>query len=300
MIRNLLLRTMARWMLLSSAFAQVNSLPLQTPSGSQHMAYCSDIKDKTVVLGLKHSRMLSNGSCVNVLTMDLNLPGLQIAARGGNENEACQTVSKRAADTHAIAAVNGGFFCYQKPTLCASSYVKCPDSCAGFSLLKIDGELRSTNCSPIGKSVRRTALGWSNPSDPKIDRIPSGKDWKEVSSAMGAGPTLVKNGKVYVTKEGFGWEREPHPRTAAGLNQYHQMVIVTVDSPGWTLPVLAQFLVKQLNMKQAMNLDGGGSSTMVIQGEIVNQPSNGAERRVYDSLEIVATSATAEAKAEKP
>lgn len=298
MIRNLLLLALALWMFLPVALAQMIHCPLppQPPSDSQPIPACPAINNKTVVSGLKHSRMPFNGSCVNVLTMDLNVAGLYIAAHGGNENEACQTVSERAAHTDAIAAVNGGFFCYRSPTLCASSYVTCPKSCAGFSLLKIDGQLRSTNCSLLGQSTPRTTLGWTNPSDPKIERVAPGQNWKEVSNALGAGPTLVKGGQEYVTDEGFGWECDPHPRTAVGLNKGHQLVIVTVDSPGWKLPDLAKFLIQQLNVQEAMNLDGGGSTTMVIEGQVVNHPSGGSERAVYDSLEIIGTPAQEKAR----
>jgi exopolysaccharide biosynthesis protein len=86
--------------------------------------------------------------------------------------------------------------------------------------------------------------------------------------------------------------RAPHPRTAAGLSGDGTTLFLLVADgrregvPGLTLPELGS-LLRELGACSAVNLDGGGSSAMVIEGELVNQPSDGIERIVANHLAIV-------------
>lgn len=81
------------------------------------------------------------------------------------------------------------------------------------------------------------------------------------------------------------------PRTAVGLIDDNHYVFVVVDgrqqgySRGVTLPELADIMVG-LGATTAYNIDGGGSSTMYFDGELVNQPSNGGERGTSDILYV--------------
>jgi exopolysaccharide biosynthesis protein len=56
---------------------------------------------------------------------------------------------------------------------------------------------------------------------------------------------------------------------------------------GLTLARLAQFMVEELGACTVMNLDGGGSSALWIDGRIVNQPSDGFERNVANHLAVI-------------
>jgi len=300
-IRQLLLFVMTLLVLASIAATQsitCNSEPAP-PYKKATSRGCSTLQNKPVVPGLTHSRMTWNESCVNVLTLDLHANGLRIATVGAVGGP-CQTVSQLAPATTAIAAVNGGFFCYVTPSLCTATYPTCPEDCTGFSMLKIGGTLDSTNCSPTIQPIKRTTLGWSLVTNPKIQPVESGKNWDEVVDAIGAGPNLVTDGKVNVTDEGFPWVCEQHPRTAVGLTRGGYMVLLTVDSPGLKLPDLAEFMINQLHVMQAMNFDGGGSTTMIIKGKVVNHPSGNGERPVYDALEIVPTPTAPKSKPERP
>jgi exopolysaccharide biosynthesis protein len=58
------------------------------------------------------------------------------------------------------------------------------------------------------------------------------------------------------------------------------------NSIGLTLLELAKFM-QELGSVDAMNLDGGGSSEMVIKGKVVNKPSDGRERRIGDALLVI-------------
>ncbi|WP_371372213.1 phosphodiester glycosidase family protein [Sporomusa aerivorans] len=124
-----------------------------------------------------------------------------------------------------------------------------------------------------------------------------GPVWDKTLYALGAGPTLVKNGSVFLTTK---LEEFPPdiavgraPRTAVGLKADGNILAVVVDgrqehSIGMSLLELALFM-QELGATDAMNLDGGGSSEMVIKGKVVNKPSDGRERRVGDALTIISS-----------
>lgn len=120
-------------------------------------------------------------------------------------------------------------------------------------------------------------------------------DWNSVTEAIGGGPRLVKNGAVSVTRD---YERfdasynNRHPRSAIGYTRSGEAVVVVVDgrsslSKGLTLDELAGLMVK-LGCVDAMNLDGGGSSTLVLGGSVLNRPSDGGLRRVANALLLFA------------
>ncbi|GAA5196596.1 phosphodiester glycosidase family protein [Microbacterium jejuense] len=81
------------------------------------------------------------------------------------------------------------------------------------------------------------------------------------------------------------------PRTAVGVIDENHLVFVVVDgrqsgySAGVTLTELADIMI-DLGATTAYNLDGGGSSTMYFNGQVINQPSNGGERGTSDILYI--------------
>lgn len=114
---------------------------------------------------------------------------------------------------------------------------------------------------------------------------------------VGAGPRIVREGEVSVAEEGFGHASVRHPRTAAAVTRRGTILLVTVDgrqanSIGMRLDELAEELVA-LGAREAVNLDGGGSTTMVVQGRIRNSPSDPRERPVSDGI-LVFSIASAE------
>ncbi len=122
-----------------------------------------------------------------------------------------------------------------------------------------------------------------------------GPEWDTAVHVLGAGPTLVKDGTIYLTTktEDFGSDvgGGRAPRTAIGITQDKQILLVVVDgrhptSAGMTLLELALFM-QELGAVEAMNLDGGGSSEMVIFDKVVNRPSDGRERKVATALVVV-------------
>lgn len=109
------------------------------------------------------------------------------------------------------------------------------------------------------------------------------------------GPALVQNGSVSVSENTeVAKAMSSNPRTAVGvISNLHYVFVVsdgrTNQSEGLTLYQLAEFM-KSLGVKTAYNLDGGGSSTMYFNGEIINNPTtNGnkiSERSVSDIVYI--------------
>lgn len=105
---------------------------------------------------------------------------------------------------------------------------------------------------------------------------------------IGGGPTIVAAGQVEVGDERFGHETTRNPRTAFAITSRGTWLLVTLDgrqpaSQGMRLDELAAELVA-MGALRAVNLDGGGSTTMVVNDTLRNAPSDGAEREVSDGL----------------
>lgn len=120
-------------------------------------------------------------------------------------------------------------------------------------------------------------------------RIDWSLGWPGIVDAIGGSHVLVQNGRVVLgTCSGAICVR--NPRTGIGLTADGRIVLVVVDgrqkgSVGMSLGELASFFVR-LGVDSAMNLDGGGSSTMVIKGRVANRPSSGFERSVTSAIVI--------------
>lgn len=135
------------------------------------------------------------------------------------------------------------------------------------------------------------SLSFISESDTTTDSLLQKQAWQVLSF----GPVLVENGEVAVSEnDEVGMAMASNPRTAIGtVAKNHYLFVVsdgrTSESAGLSLYELANFM-KSLGATNVYNLDGGGSSTMVFQGEVVNNPTtNGnkiSERAVSDILYI--------------
>lgn len=125
------------------------------------------------------------------------------------------------------------------------------------------------------------------------------------TDVVNGGPTLVHDGQLDVTakRDGmvrtndsnsffYGWVHKRNPRTFAGVDAQGRTLLVTADgrqttSLGLSLNEEAH-VAKSLGMVNAMNLDGGGSTTMVQGGQVTNSPSDATgERPVGDALLVL-------------
>ena len=113
--------------------------------------------------------------------------------------------------------------------------------------------------------------------------------WR-MKTAVGGGPVLLQNGKIFITNEEemmFTGKaiNDKHPRTAMGYTKDRKLIILMIEgrndvAHGATLTQEAQIL-KELGCWEALNLDGGGSSCMLINGKETITPSEkGVERPV--------------------
>jgi hypothetical protein len=109
-------------------------------------------------------------------------------------------------------------------------------------------------------------------------------------------PQLIKNAKIDITwqqeKASKAFVENRHPRTAIAKLKDGKFLMITVDgrqpgvSVGMTLQELADYLFS-FGAVDAMNLDGGGSTTMFLDGKVVNTPSDKeGERKVSDAIVV--------------
>ncbi|OGH97636.1 MAG: hypothetical protein A2104_09775 [Candidatus Melainabacteria bacterium GWF2_32_7] len=119
--------------------------------------------------------------------------------------------------------------------------------------------------------------------------------WNDMQYAIGGGPFLVKNGKKFIDRQNFTsaflWTKLP--RTAIGYTKAGTLVIVTIDgyekgiTDGATMSELSQ-IMWDYGCYNAMNLDGGTSTQMVIKGKLVNYSKIKDGYKVTNALVIIA------------
>ena len=112
---------------------------------------------------------------------------------------------------------------------------------------------------------------------------------KGARTAVGGGPALVHDGKAAPGRAQKTNER--HPRSAIGWNsKYFFFVEVDGRQPGLSMGMdvreLADFMV-QIGCEEGMNLDGGGSAEVWLNGEIMNSPCFGRERSTATAIVLL-------------
>ena len=112
------------------------------------------------------------------------------------------------------------------------------------------------------------------------------------AQSTGASPHLLDKGRPgYPVNDSDSFVQGRHPRTMVGITPAGETLLVTADgrqsgSAGLSLAE-ATNLMAGLGAVDAVNLDGGGSTTFVTGGSVRNQPSDGAQRRVVSALALV-------------
>ncbi|GAB3449014.1 phosphodiester glycosidase family protein [Phycicoccus ginsengisoli] len=122
-------------------------------------------------------------------------------------------------------------------------------------------------------------------------------------AVLNGGPELVRDGRVHITQQqdgmvhpgepsfAYGWVLQRNPRTFAGVDAAGRTLLVTVDGRqlgelGLSIPETAA-VARSLGMVDAMNLDGGGSTAMVVRDQLVSHPSDATgERAVGDAIVV--------------
>lgn len=268
------------------------------------------------LLPLQYKRIENAGHQIHLLEVDLN--HYKIISVSANDNDLNKSeVSYLVKQHDAIAGVNGGFFHLNKEGKASAA-----------GALKINNEWLGTSKIPRG------AIGWNNQSAVLIDRIVAKKNneknnaievepalnktaaakkaWQSFDYIVGGIPLLIKDGKVVENpaseKASKVFLEERHARTAICIKDpTHWLFVVSAHTKapyrqytneivdGLTIQELTEFLQSQ-GCKDAINLDGGGSSTLVYENKIMNSPAGDMddilhifhERQVHDAILVLA------------
>ena len=186
-----------------------------------------------------------------------------------------ETTSVQAANTGAILAINGDYYGAQERGYVLRNgvlYRASAQSGTDALVIGADGNFRIIN-----------------EGETSADTLVREGAWQ----VLWFGPALVKDGQVTVrSSDEVGRAMTSNPRTAIGqISEGHYLLVVsdgrTKESTGLSLRQLAE-LMQSLGAQIAYNLDGGGSSTMVFQGRVVNNPTtNGRSIRERSVSDIV-------------
>ncbi|MEX1031303.1 MAG: phosphodiester glycosidase family protein [Paenibacillaceae bacterium] len=188
----------------------------------------------------------------------------------GHKGETTKSAAKR---TNAILAINGGGFSKKKGLLYPM----------GITVVnKVVKTFYDTKLSFIGFNDQGNLVGGN---------VTSKKQIADMNILQGATfvPTLLKNGKKMTIPQAYAHTKQP--RTLIGHFSNGDLLFIVIDgrqkgSSGVTLEE-AQDKLLEFNVRDAYTLDGGGSSTFVYKGKVLNNPSDGNERKVVSSFVIV-------------
>jgi exopolysaccharide biosynthesis protein len=110
-----------------------------------------------------------------------------------------------------------------------------------------------------------------------------------MQTAIGGGPVLLQNGEIQISNNEelkFAGKaiHDRHPRTAIGYTKDHKLILLVIEgrnpeAHGATLAEEAQIL-KDLGCVEGLNLDGGGSSCLLVNGKETIKPSDKTQRAV--------------------
>lgn len=246
--------------------------------------------------------------------VDPSDPMVDIEVLSSGDSDGRQSALEFAEQSGACIIVNGGYFKVEN------------DMYSHIGLLKANGSMIHAATPGIVKDnvrypVLRSAIGFDNENRPEIGWVSSQEDsifmWNApivnapgipgkldslgtasnwlIQDAIEAGPTILLNGQsaISVDEEVFFGTTIPdiHPRTAAGIDKDGNLLLMVVDgrqrnSRGVSLAELAG-LMKAIGAVKAVNLDGGGSSTLVVKNELLNLPTGGTfQREIVSAIGI--------------
>ena len=226
------------------------------------------------------NRISENDMTYFVVDVQLaQISGFQTALSNDQPFGDLEPISDMAARHHAVLAINGDDYgTHRHGTIIRNgTLIRTHDTTRNMLIVDYAGDM---SVKVDRKGENPTALG---------QQLISQSVWQTFEF----GPELVRNGQTVSFSSAFdvistkSTRREP--RTAIGqINALHYIIII-VDgrqegySKGMTLPELQQIFV-DYGAQTAMNLDGGGSTELWFQGEIINRPSGGKERYVSDMI----------------
>ena len=265
-----------------------------TPSAVPMPAAPERVADGVELLRLDDPSLLDPAGPVAIQALRLDPKKVRLhIARAANANPARETVESIARREGAIAAVNAGFFGLEdgKPS----------------AMLKIAGRLLGGTTRARGAVAFREHRGRT---ELLFDRVTvqsregnyrttmgtSAKDWKRAPFAVSGAGLLLLHGRTISDwtdeKISASFDTTRHPRTVIGEGG-GAIWLITVDGRQPELSLGMNFtelqrLAARLGLDSALNLDGGGSTTMVVRGRILNHPSDASgPRPVGDAIVVL-------------
>jgi hypothetical protein len=216
---------------------------------------------------------------VNLLRVNLEEPTVEVRlAAAIQSGERLAPVESIAQPAGALAAINGGF-AHGGPESLNSGIFKINGEVLPF-LRQETEELRFVGGAALGIDADDQWHFINRPGETWPEDLP------EMQHALAGGHRLVEAGEIHSSLATFITARDRrhsggrHPRTAIGLLPDRTALLVTVDgrhpghSEGLTLQELAQFMI-DLGCLEALNLDGGGSTTLWLRDKgVINHPSD--------------------------
>ena len=250
--------------------------------------------------------------------INLKLEKLKIKIIKSKEEDKKESPLKMMVENQSLVLINGGFFISNNQPMRHVGLLKTEgilnepasqtvikDSTRYYTNrgafgVKNDGSIDISWCSTSNDSI----FAWKNPF-PNKPGVPfkdlnylNSKYW-DVYEALHAGPILIKDNKIRVSVEEEVFFSSPvagvQPRSAVGYTDDNNLILIVIDgrqvnSRGVYLEELA-IIMKKLGCTNALNLDGGGSSVLLVDEILMNRPyGSNSMRDIMSAISIYQTS----------
>ncbi len=195
------------------------------------------------------------GVPVQVVYVDLNNPKVRLSAVTAQQIGKSESIWELLARSQPTAAITGTYFC-------ATSKIPVGD-------IVIEGE--RVHFGGVGTSL---CITYDNQVRFIRQPLHRQRDWSNYRLVMGAGPRLLKDGRISLYPQGEGFRDRrvyaPGIRTAVGVTAQNKLILLATQKPT-TLRTLAR-IMKRLGATDAIALDGGGSTTLYYRRKVVTLP----------------------------
>jgi hypothetical protein len=273
--------------------------------------------DESLPLGVKLIKGIQSSPTLHIwyVEADMSEPSIIVHPYFSSTLKATTTLST---DFGAIAAINAGYFggTTSVSTLIEPGEIKSQNIAA----LNRNGVIFPVTRSFFGVNLDRSlTIDWiyhfSNSLNdvyrfdtptPNTTTTPAptpirgqGEPFEQLLMGAGGGPVLIKDGEIRITYDeevffGSGINgTNNEPRSAIGFTQDGRVIMMVIDgrstSVGVTLRRLAEIMLS-LDVIEAINLDGGGSTTLAVNGNLINRPAGGTFQRSVPTIIAVVPS----------
>lgn len=257
-----------------------------------------DIKDKNIGDGIILMEGYNSDVPLRAWAVIIPKSNNKIKILVSDDDDGLETPQEMAKKTGAVVVINGGYFSRGQYPISHVGLLKSKNKLiepASGTVIR-DNIRYNINRGALGIMYDNTVdISWAStlndsifcwdypinnrPGNPALVNYDNAQYWSVVE-AMHAGPILINKGLQMVTTEEEIFFNTPvdgiQPRSAMGLKKNGDVIFMVVDgrqidSRGVYLKELAM-LMAQFDCDQALNLDGGGSSALIINGKLINKP----------------------------